>query len=167
MKNILYIIIVAFIMVSCADKSKGVPTQSVQKTGTEKEHRLVGSYITANTDAGAHCLLKITRLPNGTGYAYRLTTDERMKEGKLTYTHDATTNEDFVMLEGIHWDEYEGDVSREDEDSPAEKEPLESPIGISGTVTGDTITIQNYGNAMNSYTKLAEVSDKYIVLVKQ
>jgi len=166
MRDTLYILIVTLSLASCADKQKGVTAHSEQNPGTEKEDRLIGTYITANNDAGAHCLLKITHLQNGIGYAYRLTTDERMEEGKLTYTHDATTNEDFIMLEGIHWDEYEGDISQEDEDNPAEKEPFESPIGISGTLTGDTITIQNYGNAMNSYTKLAEVSDKYIVLVK-
>ena len=102
MKIILYIIILTFIMVSCADKSKGVTVQSVQKTRTEKEDKLIGSYITTNTNVGAHCMLKITHLQDVTGYAYRLTTDERMEEGKLTYTHDATTNEYFIMLEGIH-----------------------------------------------------------------
>lgn len=113
------------------------------------------------------CLLKITRLPNGKGYAYRLTTDERMEEGKLTQSHDATTNDDFIMLEGIHWDEYDGDISQVENDAAPKNTPPEEPVGIGGLVKGDTITIQNYGNTMNHYTKLAEVSDKYIILVKQ
>ena len=74
-----------------------------------------------------------------------------------------------MVLEGIKWDEYEGDISNEEEnDSVSDSKPeLEIPIGIDASYVKDTLTIQNYGNSMNSYTKISKCGEKYIQLIKK
>ncbi|MBB1404455.1 hypothetical protein H5079_02335 [Pseudoalteromonas sp. SG44-5] len=42
-----------------------------------------------------------------------------------------------------------------------------SKIEVSALQQGDTLTIQNYGNSMNSYTLFSECESKYISLVKE
>jgi hypothetical protein len=44
---------------------------------------------------------------------------------------------------------------------------METPVDIGATYVKDTLTIQNYGNAMNSYTKIEECGRKYIQLIKK
>lgn len=53
MKNIVYIFIIAFIMAFCADKPKGVTLHTGQSPEEQKENLLTGSYLAADTDAGA------------------------------------------------------------------------------------------------------------------
>lgn len=96
-------------------------------------------------------------------YQYVFKTNVRTLKGKATYSKNSS-GEKYIALEGIQWDEYEGDISNEN-DSTSQKE-LEIPIGIDALYTRDTLTIQNYGNAMNSYTKISECGLKYIQLTK-
>ncbi|MFC4480257.1 hypothetical protein [Flavobacterium chungangensis] len=81
------------------------------------------------------------------------------------------SGDQYLILEGIKWDEYEGDISNDEEtdsisDSKKQKKKLEIPVGIDASYVKDTLTIENYGNAMNSYTKLSECGEKYIQLIK-
>ncbi|WP_244248529.1 hypothetical protein [Flavobacterium foetidum] len=72
------------------------------------------------------------------------------------------------MLEGIQWDEYEGDISNEEEnDTISQTKEIEIPVGIGASYVRDTLTIQNYGNSMNSYMKISECGLKYIQLIKK
>lgn len=48
----------------------------------------------------------------------------------------------------------------------ASKSPGNSKIEVSALQQGDTLTIQNYGNSMNSFTLFSECKSKYLSLVK-
>lgn len=47
------------------------------------------------------------------------------------------------------------------------KPDVKVPIEIDASYVKDTLTIQNYGNSMNSYTKISECGEKYIQLIKK
>ncbi|MEJ6122440.1 hypothetical protein MT390_11300 [Vibrio sp. 2-Bac 85] len=48
----------------------------------------------------------------------------------------------------------------------ASESPRNSKIEVSAMQQGDTLTIQNYGNSMNSFTLFSECESKYLSLVK-
>ncbi len=48
----------------------------------------------------------------------------------------------------------------------ASESPRNSKIEVSALQQGDTLTIQNYGNSMNSFTLFSECESKYLSLVK-
>ena len=102
-----------------------------------------------------------------TGYTYHLKTDNRNIKGRATYSFSEKSKEAYITLEGIDWDEYEGDISHQDEEGYTVPETEIVMTGIDGAIVNDTIRIQNYGNAMNSYIKLSECGHKYIRLAKQ
>ena len=94
-----------------------------------------------------------------------LKTDLRDVKGKVGFVRDSP-NELYIVFEGIEWDEYLGDETNEIDDDVEEKN-TKIPVGIEAYVGNDTLTIQNNGNAMNSYTKIGECGRKYIFLIKQ
>lgn len=108
--------------------------------------------------------LIISKIKND--YEYVLKTSIRTLKGKATYTQNSS-GEKYIVLEGIQWDEYEGDISNEEENDSIPQKELEIPVGIDALYVKDTLTIQNYGNAMNSYTKISECGLKYIQLIKK
>ena len=63
-----------------------------------------------------------------------------------------------------HFDEEDNDSITQSE---TDSKQLEIPVGIGANYATDTLTIQNYGNAMNSYTKISECGRKYIQLIKK
>ncbi|MDA6068145.1 hypothetical protein NJT12_00810 [Flavobacterium sp. AC] len=100
-----------------------------------------------------------------------LKTKLKKLKGIATFTKNES-GEKYIVLEGIKWDDYEGDISREDEndsiaDSKTASAEPEIPVGIDASYVKDTLTIQNYGNSMNSYTKISECDRKYIQLIKK
>ena len=123
------------------------------------------------SDNNDECQISIEISKTKTSYSYFLKTKIRELKGIANLTTNES-GEKIIVLEGIEWDEYEGDISREEEndsiaDSGTNSQELKIPVGIGASYTKDTLTIQNYGNAMNSYTKLSECGRKYIQLIKK
>lgn len=169
----------AFILVlflsACENKSKPVVEKDMPnislETKTNKES-IEGLYETQpepdNTD---ECKISVEIIKAKSGYTYLLKTKLRQLKGIASFS-TSQSGEKTIVLEGIEWDEYEGNISREeDNDSITESETdskqLEIPVGIGANYATDTLTIQNYGNAMNSYTKISECGRKYIQLIKK
>ncbi|KFF07564.1 hypothetical protein [Flavobacterium reichenbachii] len=166
---ILYKLTTAFtailLITACSNKPK---EQRIKKEETKNtaglsqvkdEESIEGLYSSKECDI----TLEIRKEKNG--FTYFLKTTARKVNGKAVFTKESS-GERNLLLDGIQWDEYEGDISnQEDSDSIASKE-IEIPTGISAGYVKDTLTIQNYGNAMNYYTKLSECGLKYIQLIK-
>lgn len=168
MRSFIFIITIVFFS-ACNNKKNESPILKKEPNTTVKlpvnKEDYEGLYTT-RTDAHniEDCTISLQITKTKDGYTYSLTTDSRNVNGKATFSTNES-GEKYVVLEGIKWDEYEGDITNE-EDSIRTKE-LEIPIGIDASFIEDTITIQNYGNAMNYYTKLGECGAKYIQLVKK
>ncbi|MGY4537855.1 hypothetical protein ACVW0P_002274 [Mucilaginibacter sp. UYNi724] len=104
-----------------------------------------GTYVETE---GCGIVVIITK--KGAGYQYQLTTPEHTYEGKFSLDQSADKVSD-ILFGGITYAESDGDEKR---------------VGLGGQLSGDTITIQNYGNSMNYYVALGDCSEKYIRLVK-
>lgn len=168
--KLITVLITLFLITACT-KNKAV---LIQKTETmpavtipnqKNEETIEGIYTSNECDLS----VKITKTKDG--YTYFLKTSERKLNGKATFSK-SESGEKYLVLEGIKWDEYEGDISNEEEsdsisDSGKPAKEIEIPIGIDASYTKDTLTIQNYGNAMNSYTKISECGSKYIQLIRK
>lgn len=165
MKAIVLIALIAF-AISCqemSDKSKEQPQMQKLPLQLAPQTDFSGTYkvINDSSDTGT-CNIAIRLKQELTGYTYQLVTDSRNIKGKASFQQEDEGA--LITLEGITWDEYEGDISNEDE---APKEELKLPEGVAIQVKNDTISIQNSGNAMNSYTIFGECGKKFIVLAKQ
>lgn len=143
---------------------KNIPKTEISVATNKKEESIEGIYQSEECDIS----LEITMTKDG--YKYFLKTNIRKVDDKATFSKNES-GEKYLVLEGIKWDEYEGDISNEEEsDSLADsktKPELEIPVGIGASYVKDTLTIQNYGNSMNSYTKISECGEKYIQLIKK
>jgi hypothetical protein len=162
-------IIFSIILISaCTNKKteavveKNIPKTEISLQINKNEESIEGIYKTSECDIS----IEITKTKDG--YQYFLKTNLRKVKGKATFSKN-DSGEKYLVLEGIQWDEYEGDISNQENDSITESEPkeLEIPVGIDASYVKDTLTIQNYGNAMNSYTKISECGEKYIQLIKK
>jgi hypothetical protein len=159
---------------ACNDKPKSVTKENNSKEvlidlTNKNEESIEGLYITQpdpNSTDECEMSVEISKIKND--YVYFLKTKLRKVKGKATFSTNEL-GEKYIVLEGIKWDEYEGDISNEDEtDSISDsKATLEIPVGIDASYAKHTITIQNYGNSMNSYTKISECGRKYIQLIKK
>ncbi len=131
------------------------------------EETVEGTYETkAEENDSGECRLTLQIIKTKNGYSYFLKTKSRELKGTATFK-DQKNGEKYLVLEGIKWAEYEGDISNEEEnDSVSDSKDLEIPVGISASYVKDTLTIQNSGNSMNYYTKLSECDRKYILLIK-
>lgn len=180
MKSILKfssIILIILIISACNDKKaeplveKNTSDSVVIQKSTNKES-IEGVYQTqSDPNYSDKCEMSVEITKTKDGYAYYLKTSSRKVNGKATFSTNES-GEKYLVLEGIKWDEYEGDISNEEEsdsvsDSKPEPAPLEIPVGIDASYVKDTLTIQNYGNSMNSYTKISECGRKYIQLIKK
>ena len=154
-----------------AVETDGSKSKVSLQTNTNKE-LIEGVYKTQpESDNSDKCQISIEISKTKTSYSYFLKTKIRELKGIANLTTN-DSGEKIIVLEGIEWDEYEGDISREEEndsiaDSGTNSQELKIPVGIGASYTKDTLTIQNYGNAMNSYTKLSECGRKYIQLIKK
>jgi hypothetical protein len=161
-----FLLIFYFGLLSCNQKTEKISSEkdlkeeiNVSKVNSKDE--VEGTY----TDSGdCNISLIISKIKND--YQYVFKTSVRTLKGKATYSH-SSSGENYLTLEGIQWDEYEGDISNENENDSIPAKELEIPVGIDALYVKDTLTIQNYGNAMNSYTKISECSLKYIQLIKK
>ncbi|PBJ12882.1 hypothetical protein [Flavobacterium sp. ACN6] len=143
-----------FFLISCNQKSENPASSENLKDEIE------GTY----TSEECNLSLIISKIKND--YQYVFKTSVRTLKGKASYSKNSS-GEKYIVLEGIPWDEYEGDISNEEENDSIPAKELEIPVGIDAVYVKDTLTIQNYGNAMNSYTKISECGLKYILLVKK
>lgn len=161
--RIFRIIFIALAVISCNNKKTEPISKEVISTKSnaeEKDDSIAGLYKGEAND----CNLTVEIIKTESGYSYILRTKVKNLKGIATFS-TGESGEKLLVLKGIEWDEYEGDISREDAtDSISEPE---IPIGIGASYVKDTLTIQNYGNAMNSYTKIAECGSKFIQLIKQ
>ncbi|WP_289663745.1 hypothetical protein [Flavobacterium panacagri] len=154
-----------FFLISCNQKAEKIysnetPKETIISSELPAQDEVEGTYK-------AHgCDMSIIISKIKTEYHYILKTSIRTLKGKATYTK-SSSGEQYLVLEGIQWDEYEGDISNEEENDSIPRKELEIPVGIDALYVKDTLTIQNYGNAMNSYTKISECGLKYIQLIKK
>lgn len=161
-KTLIFISSFYLILTSCNQKTETISISTNSKkeaihSETNSKDEIVGTYKADGCDLS----LIISKIKND--YQYILKTNLRTLKGKTTYSKNSS-GENYINLEGIQWDEYEGDISNEDDSIP--KKELEIPVGIDALYVKDTLTIQNYGNAMNSYTKISECGSKFIQLIK-
>jgi hypothetical protein len=168
MKTVL-ISVFALLLFSCNNKKPEIPaapptTVTLQKPESES---IEGVYETQpDPSSSDECSISVAITKVNNGYSYFLQTKERKVKGKATFATNES-GEKYIVLEGIKWDEYEGDITnQQEEDSISDAPELEIPVGIGANYVKDTLTIQNYGNAMNSYTKISECGRKYIQLIK-
>lgn len=170
-KNNLITLLISFLLITaCSDKPKTavIPQEQTINTAALPVEKSTESIEGIYTSDECDLSVKITKAKDG--YAYFLQTNARKLNGKVTIAQNES-GEKYLTLEGIQWDDYEGDISNEDEtDSVSNPEttakPIEIPVGIDASYVKDTLTIQNYGNSMNSYTKISECGAKYIRLIK-
>lgn len=161
----LILLIFYFSLLSCnqkPEKSRS-PENLKLRSDTLKvnsKNEIEGTYNSIECDIS----LIISKIKNE--YEYILKTSRRTLKGKATFSK-SSSGEKYITLEGIEWDEYEGDISNEDDNDSIPRKKLEIPVGIDALYVKDTLTIQNYGNAMNSYTKISECGEKYIQLIKK
>jgi hypothetical protein len=166
--TIIYTIFSILLVSACTNKKgetvieKDAPKTEIPIQTNKNEESIEGIYKTAECDIS----IEITKTKDG--YQYFLKTNLRKLKGKATFSKNES-GEKYLVLEGIQWDEYEGDISNQENESITESQPkeLEIPVGIDANYVKDTLTIQNYGNSMNSYTKISECGLKYIQLIKK
>lgn len=150
------------------DSLLNIATLSSSKPDKNQD-TIEGHYISTGLEDGADapgCQITVDIVKRKAQYFYTLTSDTTYK-GKLSISKNQDSKETFVTFEGIEWAEYEGDISNDSEDERAQKPEMKLPVGIDGQLSRHEITIQNYGNSMNYYVKLAGCGDKFIRLVKQ
>ena len=159
---------------ACSNKPKTVvderkPEKIAIDSTIKKKESIEGFYETqTDPNSTEECAISVEILKAKNGYSYVLKTKLRKLKGIATFTKNES-GEKYITLEGIKWDDYEGDISREEESDSTETDhkELEIPVGIDASYVKDTLTIQNYGNSMNSYTKISECGRKYIQLIKK
>jgi len=171
MKKYVCLFLTLILLSSCNDKKTvtapeiKIPADTITLKTNENKDEIEGIYTSEECDI----YLKITKDKNG--YVYFLKTSARKVNGKAVFAKQES-GENYLTLEGLKWDDYEGDISNEEEndsisESKTPAKEIEIPIGIDAYYVKDTLTIQNYGNAMNSYTKLSECGLKFIQLIKK
>jgi len=170
MKIKFLLLLVSFLSVNaCNQKTEKVTVTKNNEAEAVSENRLEDEISGTYTAEDCDISIVISKIKND--YQYILKTNTRNLKGKANYSKN-DSGEKYITLEGIPWDEYEGDISNEEEndsvsDSKPGKKELEIPVGIGALYVKDTLTIQNYGNAMNYYTKISECGLKYIQLIKK
>lgn len=154
-----------FVLVSCNQKTEKTSSNENAKEAAVSSQLPLKDEIEGTYYAHG-CTISLIISKIKTDYNYILKTSIRTLKGKANYTQNSS-GEKYLVLEGIQWDEYEGDISNEEENDSIPRKELEIPVGIDALYVKDTLTIQNYGNAMNSYTKISECGEKYIQLIKK
>lgn len=168
-------LLITLLLLACNNKPKPVVLQiTPEKTAIDsinkKSESIEGFYETKpEPNSTGECGISVEIKKGKSGYTYFLKTKLRKVKGIASFTKNES-GEKYITLEGIKWDDFEGDISREEESdslsNSSTKEP-EIPVGIDASYVKDTLTIQNYGNSMNSYTKISECDRKYIQLIKK
>lgn len=167
-------IFLTLLILACNNKPKpfvgqNKPVVLVADSTHKNIEDIEGLYETQpETPSTDECQISVEIIKAKNGFTYFLKTKIRQLKGIASFTTNES-GEKYIVLEGIKWDDYEGDISNEDNDSisKTDTKQLEIPVGIDASYVKDTLTIQNYGNSMNSYTKISECGRKYIQLIKK
>lgn len=106
---------------------------------------ITGNYSVTESESDNDCKLSIKISYVKGEYLYLLKTTKREKKGKVYFSRMEEGN--YITFSGLPGDENQGDLE--------------------GSFNDGEITIQNYGNSMNEYTRLSECGDKYIHLIKR
>ncbi len=115
-------------------------------------------------DEETKCNLQLTISFSEGEFFYKLQTPSRTLSDKVSFFRDLDEQIVYINLDGIEWAESLGGI---DENGNPKNPVNDTQKGIEGVLSGDSIYIQNYGNSMNYYVKLAECEDKYLFLKKQ
>ncbi|RZJ54314.1 MAG: hypothetical protein EOO44_05490 [Flavobacterium sp.] len=170
-KKLIYIT-TSLIVTACNNK---IPESGIEKVEPEEsailhtnknQNSIEGIYSTqADSNESSECKISVEITKTKDGYSYIFKTKSKNLKGVAELTEES--GEKILVLKGIKWDYYEGEMSDEEgSDSISDKEPV-IPVDIGASYVQDTLTIQNYGNAMNSYTKIEDCGRKYIQLIKK
>lgn len=138
-------------IINLIETDKAIPKIPLNICGTYK-----------NSD-GTACNLNLIISKKRNEFLYEIKTNFRNLKGEISFSRDLNDPEIGILFEGIEWSEYEGELDANGE--PKEKN-IKLPVGIWGSLDDNEISIQNYGNAMNTYTKFGDCGDKYITLEK-
>ncbi|WP_394775206.1 hypothetical protein [Flavobacterium sp.] len=173
-RNFLFIFFVILSFSACANREKPVLEKKLSTDialqTNQKTESIEGIYETQpDENITGECKVSVEIKKEKKDYSYFLKTNLRKLKGIARFTTNES-GEKYIVLEGIKWDEFEGDISHEEESdsiSDSKTKAPEIPTGIDASYVKDTLTIQNYGNSMNSYTKISECGRKYIQLIKK
>ncbi len=166
MHKFLFLIMILFV-VSCNQKPQHVPKKDtvVKKQALKEIDTISGIY---KTDSIKDCEMTLQITNRHGKYFYHLVTSERNIKGKVHFESD-DPDEKYLVLEGIEWDEFAGDISGklDNDEWSGDENPKDNPTEVSFSMQKDTLSSQNSGNAMNYYTVFGECGQKYILLTKR
>jgi hypothetical protein len=177
MNKLTTLLIILVILNACRNTNKNeknVANQPKRPITNSKNRALInidtsgveGIYIEkpSGTETGS-CPIQVIITKALKGYHYQLTLSEQNYTGTATLsTNDEQT---YLTFEGITWAEYEGDVSNDTTEQTTDSTTPETPVGIGALLQNNEMSIQNTGNSMNYYVKLAGCDRKYITLIKK
>lgn len=136
-KKLILLFFFYLILTACNQKTETIPVAENSKNEiiTSEKHlkdEIEGTYKAEGCDLS----VIISKIKDD--YQYIFKTSVRNLKGKATYSKNSS-GEKYVTLEGIQWDEYEGDISNENDSVPTKE--LEIPVGIDALYVKDTLTI--------------------------
>lgn len=141
-------------------RSFPIQLKEINKSIPSLPKTLIGTY---KSDSETPCVLTMKISKSKGEYYYHFKSTIRTLTGKVTFSRSLEENLLYISFNGIEWEDYSAEVGPDDE--PKETKYL--PTVVDGLLSDNQIVIQNYGNSMNAYTKLAECGDvKYIYLKK-
>jgi hypothetical protein len=160
MKKIGAILFLTVVLISCQNSEN----KEVENAPTTASLLFDIEGVYTFSDTLSKCYLTLEIAKEIELYTYNLKTTTRSLSGEISLEENEDNDAYFLILNGIEWSEYYGAL---DENSEPIDQDIELPVGLEGTIVENEITIQNYGNSMNSYLQLVECDVKYIHLKKQ
>ena len=176
MKNLITLLIFAFALQSCQNKTEKAESKSIidtVKTKLSEEEQPIykgkkdnlpfeieGKYRFENEDA--KCKIELTLFYENGQLKYKMQTNTRTFADNAKISQENGTYH--ITFQNIKWSENLGYIDPEGS-TPEKKLPL--PTEILATFRDNEIIFENYGNAENHFLILKECDTKYIFLTKQ
>jgi hypothetical protein len=139
--------------------SSEVPAAATEEPGgatlAEMPMGIEGTYV---MEESRDCNLQISIFKSGPDYSYELKTSKRNVKGKVSFTKGEAIEEMYINFSGFPGDD-SGVGNKKTND--------ENLNSLEALYSDGALDIQNSGNAMNTYEKFAECSDKFIHLEKK
>ncbi|MFV0471389.1 MAG: hypothetical protein ACK5L7_05085 [Paludibacteraceae bacterium] len=177
-----FFIIFFLILVSCSQtkKTKTAEKSIEEKNNTisndkyptlSKHHKvsreemlfeIEGIYYMEENELNCGITLMLFRENEKLRYKLKTNTRELTNDAKIELNDKKDGY--YLTLKNIEWSENEGAL---DEEGEQVDDSVELPKEIQGVLYKNEITIQNTGNSMNYYVKIAECDQKYIHLIKK
>jgi hypothetical protein len=165
MKTVVPLILIVFLCACSNKKKEQINSKPANEANTKRKDAILGNYTALiNSYNDDDCKLTLQLTKDEDCYNYQLKTTKRKVNGKATMGVN-DFGEKYVVLENIPWDEYEGDISIDEEHVKTQE--VEKPQGVVFLYQKDTLRMKNYGNSMIYYIIFGECSGKYIQLVKK